>query len=91
MLLKIPVNVVLLTCILVGGCGYPNSSNVNHRIFASFTFKKSAPSSASAADDITFFMICVMVRTAPLLGGSAESADMKKCPPARLRALVSYR
>ena len=38
------------------------------------------PSSASAADDITFLMICAMVRTAPLLGGSAESVDMKKFP-----------
>ena len=55
MLLKIPVTFVLSTCISVGGCGYPNSSNVNCRIFASFAFKKSAPSSASAADAATFF------------------------------------
>ena len=55
------------------------------------TVDKSAPSSTSAADDMTFLMICAMVRTARLLGGSTESFDMKKYLLARLRALVSER
>ena len=49
---------------------------------ASLQLMKSAPSSASAADDMTFLMICATVRTAPLLGESVESFDMKKCPTA---------
>ena len=55
------------------------------------TVDKSAPSSTSAADDMTFLMICAMVRTVPLLGGLAASFDMKKCPPDQLQALVSER
>ena len=45
--------------------------------------------SSSVAEDMTFLMIWDTVRTAPLLGGSALSVDMKKCPPALLRALDS--
>ncbi len=40
---------------------------------------------------MTAFMIWVIVRTAPLLGGRAVSVDMKKCPPALLLALDSDR
>jgi hypothetical protein len=47
--------------------------------------------SASAADDMTALMICEIVRIAPLLLGIVSSFDMKKCPPALLRALVSER
>ena len=50
-----------------------------------------APSSASAADDITAFIICATVNTAPLLVGYASSSDMKKCPPDLLLALRSDR
>ena len=35
---------------------------------ASFAFINKAPNSASAADDITCFIICAMLRIAPLLG-----------------------
>ncbi len=58
---------------------------------ASRQFMYRAPISASAADDITVLMICALVKTAPLFGGSALLFDMKKCPPAWLRALVSNR
>ncbi len=58
---------------------------------ASQQFMYRAPISASAADDITALMIFAIVRTAPLFGGSASLFDMKKCPPAWLRALVSDR
>jgi hypothetical protein len=45
-----------------------------------------APSSASAALDMTDLMIWDMFSTAPLLGGFSTFDDMKKCPPALLRA-----
>jgi hypothetical protein len=50
-----------------------------------------APISASAADDMTAMNIYEIVRIAPLLLGIALLFDMKKCPPALLRALVSKR
>ena len=43
-------------------------------------------SSASAALDMTDLMIWDMFSTAPLLGGLSTFADMKKCPPALIRA-----
>ena len=49
----------------------------------------SAPSWASAADDIAALMICEMVRMAPLLLGKAVFSEQKKWPPALLRAWVS--
>jgi hypothetical protein len=48
-------------------------------------FKKNAPSSASAADDITNLTIVAFVNIAPLLGGEVLLFDRKKWPPARLR------
>jgi hypothetical protein len=50
-----------------------------------------APNLASAADDITAQIICAVVRIAPLLGGDGVLADMKKCPPAQLRAFLSFK
>ena len=47
--------------------------------------------SASAAEYMTVFMIHAMLSTSPLLGGKETSLDMKKCPPAWLRALDSLR
>ncbi len=43
-----------------------------------------APNSASAADDITAFIMVATVRIAPLLGGNSSSFNRKKCPPAQL-------
>ena len=54
---------------------------------ASRALMDSAPSSASAADDMTALMSCAKLSTAPLSSGSATSDERKKCPPARLRAL----
>ena len=50
---------------------------------------KRAPSSASAAEDMTDFIICAMVMTAPLFVVMAELLDIKKCPPDMLHAFVS--
>ena len=52
---------------------------------------KRAPNSASAADYMSALMVCEMVRTDPLFGGTAESLDMKKCPPALILAFDSDR
>ena len=40
---------------------------------------------------MTALIICAVVWIAPLLAGDGVSSDMKKCPPARLRALISDR
>jgi hypothetical protein len=45
-----------------------------------------APSSASAAEDITALISWAMLRTAPLLCGFVSLDDMKKWHPAQLRA-----
>ncbi len=47
----------------------------------------SPASSASAANDMMFLMMCAMFSTAPLFGGMIVSFDRKKCPPALLHAL----
>ena len=49
------------------------------------------PISASAAEVITFFMICEMSKTAPLFAGFAALSDMKKYPLALLLAFGSVR
>ena len=85
MFLTIPVTVVLSLCILVGGCGHPNSSKVNLRIFAYFTFNKSVPSSASEADAATFISIDHVTCIGPLIKIGWLSFGMfpgKKYPPA---------
>ena len=47
--------------------------------------------SASAAEDMTFLIICAMVRTGPLYVVSGTSSESITCAPARLRALVTLR
>ncbi len=61
-----PYAVELSTWIGVGGCGWPISSNVVCRGTASVVFSKTAPHSASAAEDMTLRMILDLLRMAPL-------------------------
>ena len=68
----------------VRGWGCPSSSRVCRMATAVFALMNRAPSSASAADDITAHIICEMLRTAPLLSGMSSFDDMNICPPARL-------
>ena len=82
---------MLSVCIGVGGGLWPVVSNAWRAGIASLQFIKIDPNSASAAEYMTVFMICKMVRTDPLFVGSAESSDMKKCPPALLLAFDSVR
>ena len=73
--------VVFSFCIGVGGCLFPISSSDWRAGMASLQLMKSAPSSASAADDITALMILDIVNTATLLEGNAVLFGMKKFLP----------
>ena len=78
----------------VGGCECPSSCNVNRSIFASRALRKSAPSSASAADAATSFRMAHVMCMLPLrrMGLFASGRlPRKKYPPARLRALPADR
>ena len=48
---------------------------------ASLQLMNSAPSSASAAYDMTALIILTTVNTALLLSGNSVLLDIKKCPP----------
>ena len=86
--LTTPNAVVLSVCIGVGGCLCPRNSKTCLAGTASRQLMNNAPTSASAAEDSTALIICEMVITAPLLSGVSALLDMKKCPPALLRALL---
>ena len=79
--------VVLSVCIGVHGCRWPSLMSVCHIETAVFALINRAPSSASAADDMTAQNIYEMLRTAPLLIGILSFPAMNMLPPARLRAL----
>ena len=83
--------VALSVCIGVWGCGCPSSVSVCRIEMAIFALMKRAPSSASAADDMTARIIWEMLRTAPLLMGILSCPAMNMCPPARLRDFGSER
>jgi hypothetical protein len=65
--LMYPVVVVLSVSIGVGGFSFPNSSNVVPRTAPYFAFMKTAPASASAADDITCLSTLPMIKIAPFV------------------------
>ena len=73
----------------VGDCLWPISPRACWEGTASRKLMNRAESLACAAEDMTALMIWEMVMTAPLLGGVEVSLDMKKCPPAQLRAFNS--
>ena len=86
-----PSEVVLSVCIGVGGCLWHIVSNAWRSGVAFLKLMKRDPNSASSAEYMTAFIICKMVRTDPLFGGTAELSDIKKCPPALLLAFDSDR
>ena len=53
---------------------------------AYFALINNAPSSASAADDITAFMICAMFKIDPLGDGISSLFDRENSPPVLLLA-----
>ena len=83
--------VVPSVCIEMHGCGCPSSISVCCIETAVFALMNKAPSSASATDDMTAWIICEMLRTAPLLTGISSFPTMYIWPPARLRDLGSER
>ena len=82
---------MLLVCTGVGGCLCPKNSKVCRAATALRQFMNNVPASALAAEESTALTICAIVITAQLLGGVSVSLDMKKCPLALLRALLSDR
>ena len=73
-----PQAVVLSVWMGVLGCLWPISVRSWRIGTASFALMYSAPSSASAALDMTALSILEMSRMAPLLGGSLTSEEQKK-------------
>ena len=91
LLVTTPRAFVLSIFIGVGNCVCPISYRAWHAGMYYFQLMKSAPSSASAADDMTALMILAIVNTATLLGGNSVLFDMKKYPPDLLLGFVSER
>ncbi len=83
--------VELLVCIGVQVCGCPISLRVRCMETAVLALMNSAPSLASAANDITALIIGDMLRTTPLLVGMSSLPAMNMWPPALLRAMGSDR
>jgi hypothetical protein len=68
----------------VRGCGLPSSASIWRIKTAVFVLMKRAPNSASTADDMTAWIICKILRTAPLLKGMSSFHAMNMCLPTRL-------
>ena len=84
-----PYAVVLSFCTDFCGFVCPISSRAWRSGVHYLQLMKSAPISASAADDMTTLMILAIINTDPLLGGIAVLFDMNICPPALLMNFVS--
>ena len=69
LLLMTPSAMALSVWMGVGGCLWPISSRIIRMYTASLAIMYNAASSASVADDMTCFIMCAMLRMAPLLGG----------------------
>ena len=89
LLFSSPFAVDLSVCIGVFGCRCPSSSSVFLAGTTSLQFINSAPSSASAADDITAFIIRETFITAPLFAGIYSFPAMNQFPPALILAFDS--
>ncbi len=83
--------VELLVCMGVQVCGCPISLRAHCMETTVLALMNSAPSLASAANEITALIICNMLSTAPLLMGMFSLPAMNMWPPALLQALGSDR
>ena len=79
----------LSVCSGVGGCLCPISSKMILMYSASLAIRYKATNYASVADDITYFIMWTMLRTATLFFSMMKSLDKKKWPPAMLHAFGS--
>ena len=86
-----PCAVVLSVCMGVGGCLLPVYSSTWCAGMASLQFMNSAPSSSSAANDMTALTILEIMNTALLLGWNLVLLDINKCPSALLQDFVLER
>ena len=86
-----PNAVELSVCINISGWGWPSSVSVCLMGAMNFALMYNAPSSASAADDMTAFITYAELWIAPLFNGNVVLLDMKKCPPALLLAYGLFR
>ena len=91
LLVSIAWAVDLLVCMGVQVCECPISLRVHCIKTAVLVLMNNAPNLASAADDITAFVICYMLSTAPLLMGMSSVPALNMWPPALLWALISDR
>ena len=71
-----PSAVELSVWIGVLGCLCPISSKIFLILTPFFALINNAPSSASAADDMTALMISATFKMAPLFGGKGTSSDI---------------
>ncbi len=78
--------VELLVWMGICGCGCPNSLSVHRMDTAVLALMNNAPSSASAAGDVTALIICKMFNTALLLMGISSVPAINMWLPALLRA-----
>ena len=88
--LGIPLAVLLLVQIGVGGWGWPSLMRVRQRGIENLALRKRVATSdlALAADAITFLMILAMT-TMELLTSKPLESPRKMKSPARLRALLA--
>ena len=82
--LGIPTAVELLDCSGEGGCFHPISCRVFLSGTISFAVKNSAIISGSVADNITYFVICVMISSGTFHLGTASFSDRNMFAPALL-------
>ena len=88
-LLVTPTDVELSHWMGVLSCGHTILMRACCRGTISLAMVTRPASSASEADDMTFLIICVMVRTGPLWRGIRTSSESMMWAPARLRDLLT--
>ena len=86
-----PTAVELSHSIVVWGCGHPIFMSAWRSETIYLAMVKRPDSSASEADDMTFLIICAVVRTGPLRMGIRNYSVSVMLAPERLRACDTLR
>ena len=86
-----PIDVELSHWMVVLGCDHPIFMSAWRSGTISSDMVKRPASSDSAADDMTFLIICAIVSTGPLWRGIRTSSESMMWDPARLRACDTLR
>ena len=90
-LLVTPNAVELLYWMGVLGCGHPIYMSAWRGGTIFLEMVKKPDSSASDADDMTFLIICAVVRTGPLWRGTGTYSESMMWAPTRLQACDTLR